>query len=565
MAKKPAPPRTRVQPAADHATETKPVDLLARETAMFKRREPWMPYWQELSDVLLPTQAYFTNAPTPGSEQGARIYDGTPRLALRDLATTLDGLMKPKTSNWFDVTIEDEDIAEDDEVKRWLEVVHDRMWNAIYHKNARFIQRSGETDLNLACFGWGVLWLQENRDRNGLLFRTFHNSQAAIEENEEGLIDAVAVAEKLTPGQAKSMYDRAGRAVPRQISDAYNNTKKAHERMFRFVQMVLPQSDRLADNMGARGMPYRSVLLDTTCERVVAESGFREFPAAVPRWETSPGEVYPRSPGMMALPDARTLQAMGKTLLIGGQRAVDPPIWVTNDSIFSPLRTYPGGVTVVDATDSAGAPVGAFPVSTNIPLGQEMQRDYRSMVEAAFFKNIFNLPIDGPQMTATEVIQRKQEFIRVIGPVFGRLETDYIGHLTERAFAIMDRAGVFPPRPEAMLDANVTFRFQSPVQQARKQIEVAGLGQSLEMLAPLAEVQPEIMDNFDGDAVARDAPEYSGMPQRWLRSLKDRDDMRARRAQGQALQQTLGATLPLSQAVKNVSDIEPAAPPIPAS
>lgn len=310
----------------------------------------------------------------------------------------------------------------------------------------------------------------------------------------------------------------------------------------------------MAGALGQRGMPFESVLLDAKHERVLTTTGFQEFPAAIPRWETSPSEVYPRSPGMMALPDSRTLQAMGKTILVGGQRAVDPPIWVTNDSVVSPLRTYPGGVTVVDSSDSGSAPIGAMPVSTNIPLGREMQQDYRQMVEAAFFKNIFNLPIDGPQMTATEIIQRKQEFIRVVGPVFGRLESDYIGHTVERAFGIMERAGAFPPRPEALMDSKITFRFQSPIQQARKQIEVAGLSHAIGMLAPLAEAQPGIMDNFDGDQIARDMPEATGMPERWLRAIKARDALREQNAQNQQAERQLGATLPVSQAVKNIAD-----------
>lgn len=527
---------------------------LDRTKALWSKRTPWMPYYQELADVLLPTQAYFTSTKPPGSETGQGIYDGTPRLALRDLASTLDGLMKPKTSNWFDVTVEDPDLAEQDEVKRWLEVVHERMWSAIYNKNARFIQRSGETDLNISCFGWGVLWLQENKARNGLLFRTFHNSRAAFDENDEGVIDTLAVDEMLTCGQLVAKYEAANKEVPAAIRNIMKDAKKANERSYQLVQLVLPAEDYMAGAMGPKGMPFRSVLLDVKHEQIIGESGFQEFPAAIPRWETAPGEVYARSPGMMALPDARTLQAMGKTLLVGGQRAVDPPLWVQNDAIFSPLRTFPGGITVVDSSDTNGTPVGAFPVSTNLPLGREMQSDYRSMVEAAFFKNVFKLPIEGPSMTAYEVAQRKQEFIRVIGPVFGRLETDYIGHTVERAFGIMERAGAFPQRPDALLEVKVTFRFQSPIQQARKQIEVAGLAQAIESLAPLAEAQPWILDNFDGDQIARDAPEFSGMPQRWLRPIKDRDAQRAAKEQGQAQERALGATLPVSTAVKNIAD-----------
>lgn len=538
-------------------------DLLDRNKSMMARRDPWMSYYQQLADVLLPTQAYFTTARSPGTQQGTTIYDGTPRLALRSLATTIDGLIKPKSSSWFDVEIDNEELMEMDEVKLWLEAVKDRMWHHMYRKDARFIQRSGEVDLALTAFGWGTLWIQENATNSGLSFRSFHNSKVAFDENVEGNIDCIAITEPMTSRQAEMLYRRHQKQpdgselkMPDKITQVLQQKTNTSDKRFNFVQIVLPQDDYQAGTIGEQGFPFKSCLIDVENEIILREQGFYEFPAAVPRWETSPGEIYPRSPGMMALPDSQTLQAMGKTLLIGGQRAVDPPIWVQNDSIVSPLRTFPGGVTVLDATGIDGQPAGAFPVSTNLPIGREMQADYRGMVEAAFFKNVFNLPIESREMTATEIIARKEEFIRVIGPVFGRLESDYIGHVVERVFGVMDRAGAFPKRPDALQNAKITFRFQSPIQKARKQMEIAALGQSLNFIAPLAEVQPEIMDNFDGDAITRDAPEWAGLPNKWMRPKQKVDELRQQRAEGARAQQTLAESGPITDALKNVAQAD---------
>jgi hypothetical protein len=532
-------------------------DLLDHWRGMTRRRDPWMPYWQELADVLLPTQASFVAKKNPGERRGANIYDGGPRMALRDLASTLDGLMKPKTAKWFDVSVDDPDIAEMDEVKMWLEVVQERMSQAIYRKDARFIQRSGEVDLNLACFGWGALWMQENRARNGLMFRSFHNAQVAIDENEEGVIDTIAVDEMRDAFQAAALYQRAGKEPHRRILEALKDPKKAGGRDFQIVQVVASRDRAAYAGFARHRMPFATVILDVKNEEIIANSGFEEFPAAVPRWETFPGEIYPSSPGMMALPDSQTLQAMGKTILVSGQRTADPPIWVLNDAVMSPLRTFPGGVTVLDATDG-GTPVGTFPSAVNLPISRDIQQDYRRQVEAAFFKNVFNLPVEGPAMTAFEVAQRKQEFIRVIGPVFGRLESDYIGHIVERVFGIMERAGALPPRPDILMQTKVSFRFQSPIQQARKQIEIAGMSQSLQLLAPLAQAQPEILDNFDGDEIARDAPEWGGISRKWMRNKRRVEELRAARQQQGEAGQTLTAAQPVSEAIKNVAMAEAA-------
>ena len=145
--------------------------------------------------------------------------------------------------------------------------------------------------------------------------------------------------------------------------------------------------------------------------------------------------------------------------------------------------------------------------------------------------------------------------------MFGRLETDYIGHVVGRVFGIMERAGALPQRPDILLDTKVQFRFQSPIQQARKQLEIAGLSRSLQLLAPLAEVQPEILDNFDGDRIARDAPEWGGMPIKWMRTERQVEDMRGGREQAGQEQQALAASGPVSAAIKNVATAEAALRP----
>jgi hypothetical protein len=134
-----------------------------------------------------------------------------------------------------------------------------------------------------------------------------------------------------------------------------------------------------------------------------------------------------------------------------------------------------------------------------------------------------------------EVLERKEEFIRTIGPVFGRLESDYIGQVVERSFKILLRAGALPPPPEVLRGREVGFDYASPVEQARRQIEAAGAARSVELLAPFVEADPAIMDNFDGDAIARDTPEIFGLPQRWLRAREEVESRRAVRLAGAVL------------------------------
>src|SRR5688572_18658216 len=149
-------------------------DLLDRHKQIRSRVDSFLGYWQELTEVYLPDQAFFTSSPGDGERRYEDVYDGKPRVDARDLAASIDGLLKPKTSNWFWVETEDDQLNKIETVKAWFDHVRDRMWNAIYNPKAQFIQRSGETDKMLVVLGHGMLWITERSDRRGLLFKTYH-------------------------------------------------------------------------------------------------------------------------------------------------------------------------------------------------------------------------------------------------------------------------------------------------------------------------------------------------------------------------------------------------------
>lgn len=533
------------------------LDHLDRWASLKKNRFQWENYWQELAEILHPIRADITLTQTPGADRHSIIYDGAPMRARRGLATAIDGLLKPKTSIWFHVRAQDEDLNEDEEVRRWLSFVERRMWNAIYAKASRFIQRSGEVDNDLVTFGIGVLFVGENQFLNNLIFKSIHPKDAVIDENGDGVVDTLYHEMMLTPRQA--VYKFGENNVGKRTKEAYRN-KHMSQQKIGFVQCVYPRTDRSYKSRRNTDFPFASLIIDKESEHIVEESGFIEFPFAVPRWETATGEVYGRSPGMVALPDSKTLQAMGKTLLVAGQKAVDPPIWTLDDSVIGAVRTFPGGISVIDsdAMRSTGGrpPLGPIDFGKNIPLGLEMQNRVQLAVEAAFFQHVFNLPIDGPQMTATEILERKEEFIRTIGPVFGQLEADYIGHIVERSFGIMLRANAFGEPPDILKGRDIRFEFQSPIQRARRQIEATATVRALELMAPFIQADPRVMDNFDGDKIIRDMPDAFGMPLEWLRSQDAVGKLRQFREEQAGQAQALAAQEQMANTTKTLAEAQ---------
>jgi hypothetical protein len=234
---------------------------------------------------------------------------------------------------------------------------------------------------------------------------------------------------------------------------------------------------------------------------------------------------------------------------------------------LSAVRTFPGGLTVVDAEAaraSGGKPIGQLEMGANIPIGREMQDDYRKMVKSAFYGDVFSLP-ENPNMTATEVIQRKQEFIRKIGPTMGQLENDYIGVIVRRVFGILLRASVdikgnpieggpIPPAPDILAGRDAMFEFMSPIQQAQKQIEAHSMMEGFQFLAPVVQMQPQVADNIDGDEIARDIPDMFNTRHNWIKGKDEVQAMRDQRAKVAQAQAAIQGGQGVADVVKTVAD-----------
>ena len=59
---------------------------------------------------------------------------------------------------------------------------------------------------------------------------------------------------------------------------------------------------------------------------------------------------------------------------------------------------------------------------------------------------------DKKNMTATEILQKQDEKMRILGPVLGRLQSELLNPLIIRVFNIMLRQQLFLPSPEILLE-----------------------------------------------------------------------------------------------------------------
>ena len=140
-----------------------------------------------------------------------------------------------------------------------------------------------------------------------------------------------------------------------------------------------------------------------------------------------------------------------------------------------------------------------------------MLQDVRMRIREGFFIDQLQLQ-QGPQMTATEVLQRTEEKLRLLGPVMGRLQSELLSPLINRVFGLLARQGKLPPVPEVLQNSDYSIEYVSPLARAQKQIEANSLMRVFEIGSPILQLQPESGRVFKGEDTIRWLMGLFGVP-----------------------------------------------------
>ena len=330
--------------------------------------------------------------------------------------------------------------------------------------------------------------------------------------------------------------------------------KKDPYQEIEIIHAVYPRADFNPNKKDKKNMPFESVYMEYKNKNELSVSGFKEFPFVVPRYLKASHEIYGRSPAMTALPDVKMLNEMSKTTIKAAQKQVDPPLLVPDDGFLLPVRTVPGGLNFYrSGTRDRIEPLN---IGANNPLGLNMEEQRRDAIRAVFYVNQLMMQ-DGPQMTATEVIQRNEEKMRLLGPVLGRLQSELLKPLIDRVFNILLRNNQLPQAPEFLSGQDIEIEYVSPLAKAQKSTELQSIMRAIEILGSLANVAP-VFDYINFDNLVKHLAEIVGVPQKLLKS---QSQVTAERQQAQ--QQEQMQMQQVQQMAKAGGDIAPLAKALP--
>ncbi|WPE28067.1 hypothetical protein PshuTeo1_38020 [Pseudomonas hunanensis] len=494
-------------------------------------RSPHEQVWRDCYDHTYPMRGNgFYNDRMDAQEalnRKARILDGTTTDAARTLSSSVQSGLTPANSLWFGMDVAN---ATEDE-KRWLSNSAEIIWENIHASN--FDAAAFEGLLDVVCAGWFALYIDQDREKGGYVFDLWPISGVYCSASKPGgKIDTVYRSYKLTAEQAVNEFGEGN------VSETTRKlAKDKPQDLVEFVHAIYPRTTYMVGARLAKNLPIASCKVEVAAKKTVSESGYHEMPVVVPRWMMIPDSVYATGPVAEALPDARTLNEMVRMDLAAGDLAI-AGMWIAeDDGVLNPrtVKVGPRKIIVANSVDSMK------PLQSGSNFNYSDSRITR--LQAAIRKTLMADQLqaqDGPAMTATEVHVRVNLIRQLLGPVYGRLQTEYLQPLIERCFGIAMRAGILGQPPESLAAGRpYTVRYLSPLARAQKLEEVTAIDQFVAGCAQAAQAQaavgqaPDAMDNVDLDAAAQFRGEALGVPSGVMRNQADRDRVRKERAEAQ--------------------------------
>ena len=394
-------------------------------------RDPWLRRWADARRYTMPET----------DEDTANLFDATAMDAVDNLAASLYTLLTPPESLWLSL-IPESDLSPD------AVVATDALRANLNDSN--FYTTVHQCYLDLVTLGTACLFMAENPigASSAFTFTAIPMSDIAI------LPNAVFHTTSMPLSDAVKKYPTW--TVPANLRDTL---KENPDTPIKLVQSLV----------GTEFTAWLDAGGDIE-NNIVATGTFETNPYLIFRWSVTSGEIYGRGPVLRALPDIKTANKVVELVLKNATISVSG-IWMADDDGVINLNNIsltPGAI-IPKAVGSSG--LTPLTSGANFDVSQIILKDLRERIRHALLADRLGL-LSEKEMTATEIMARNSDMMRILGATYGRLLHEFIRPLCERGLQILSRRGVIEP---ITLHGDAELKYIAPIAQMVALESIAGV------------------------------------------------------------------------------------------
>ena len=497
----------------------------------------WRVRWRELSSYITPYTSRFQSTDrNRGTEKNYWILNEAATNACDTLSAGMMSGMTSPARPWFKLMALDPALNELKVVKVWLDLVQQRMADIFLRSNLYTTLPMTYSDLGV--YGTAA-FLLERDDENVIRCQPFTVGSYYFANGARGMVDTCYRIFQMT---ARQLSEKFGEENCSDAVKAALEGGKSADAWFEVIHAVEPNPEFDPSRKLGKFKKFRSVYLERGAAegRILREAGYDSFPVMATRWSVTGEDAYGSSPGMKVLGVVKALQVRERRFDQAVEKMNNPPINAPVSIRKSPLSTLPGGVNYVSQMGDKVEPTYVLNPAMLAPLSESIEKAERRIAKA-FFADLFLMIAndDRSGMTATEILERKEEKMLMLGPVLERLNDELLDPLIGRTFDMMMELNVVPPPPPELHGQSLNVEYISILAQARKLQNVTSIQQTAAYVQSIAPQFPDVLDTFDSDASVQAFADAVGVPPLLIRDAMERAQIRAQRAQAQQAQQAM--------------------------
>jgi len=388
------------------------------------RRSNWESHWEECYDYALPQRSDQSNFGVRGASRVKTLYDATALDAVDQLSASLLGHLTPPWTPWFGFKAgPDLSEAQAQKITPILEDIARKIQSHLDRSN--FSVEMHQCFLDLVVGGTSTLYFEETNigDYSAFKFSAVPLYDVILEEGDKGFLDGSYRKLSLNLSALKNRYGVS--LIPDNI---ISQGERDHDVCFDVLEAILPETGEYV---------YDAILLNDGAPLLLKQGSFQKSPAISFRWMKSPGEIYGRSPVMKSLPDIKTANKIVELVLKNASIAVTGIWQADDDGVLNPanIELVPGAI-IPKAVGSQGLKPLEMP--GRFDVSELMLNDLRDRIRHALLSDKLG-PIVSNKMSATEVLERSNDMALLLGATYGRLQSELLTPLIERAFSILKR------------------------------------------------------------------------------------------------------------------------------
>ena len=392
-------------------------------------REVWLNRWKTAMRYTIPSDDIDI----------ATLYDATAADAVDNLAASMYSLLTPPESLWINLVRESE-LSPDADVATSVLRAH--------LNDSNFYTTIHQCYTDLVVLGTACLFMAENPVGmdSAFSFTSIPMKDIAI------LPGAIFHTTSLPVADLVEKYPNI--TLPKKVNEMLKNNP---ETPIRLVQSLIGKDFTAWIDVGG-----------DIENNIVARGTFETNPYIIFRWSVVSGELYGRGPVLRALPDIKTANKVVELVLKNATIAVSG-IWQADDDgviNLSNINLTPGAIIPKAVGSSGLTPLAS---GADFDVSQIVLRDLRDRIRHTLLADRLGLLSD-KEMTATEILARNSDMVRILGATYGRLLHEFIRPLCERGLQILSRRGLIE---KISLHSDAELKYIAPIaQMAREEMAI---------------------------------------------------------------------------------------------